>query len=74
MTPLDLADIRSALSRATGCGAVDLESYRQDVGALLDALEDARKERAAVVAWLREEEYPMLADALQRGYHREEEP
>jgi hypothetical protein len=77
---LDITAMRASLATFTGYAAVEVESYRQDVGALLDALEatnaeaatmrawaeeaaaaenanaeDARKERAAVVAWLRGE-------------------
>ena len=101
---IDIAAIGSVLSRATGTGWAAAD--RQDVGALLDALEatnaeaatmrawageaaaaenenaeDARRERVAVVAWLRAEAYLTLyeatpsdvADAIERGEHRREE-
>lgn len=34
---------------------------------------EAERERAAVVTWLRDEEYPILALAIERGEHRREE-
>jgi hypothetical protein len=40
----DLAAMRASLSTSTGYGAVEVESYRQDVGSLLDALEAAHAE------------------------------
>jgi len=107
---LDIAAMRASLATFTGYAAVEVESYRQDVGALLDALEaataeaatmrawaeeaaraenenadDARRERVAVVAWIREVAamsrdwsehtgvYDGLADAIERGEHRREE-
>ena len=104
LTADDIAAMRASLSTLAGYGAVDVESYREDVGALLDALvvanaeaatmrawaeraakdenanaEDARKERAAVVAWLRDNEDAwhmptwQLADAIESGEHRREE-
>ena len=99
---IDIAAIGSVLSRATGTGWA--AAYRQDVGALLDALEaaiaeaatmrawaeeaaaaenenadDARRERASVVAYLRGKfpEWPAgstgFADEVERGEHRREE-
>ena len=38
---IDIAAMRASLSTCTGYGAVEVESYRQDVGELLDALEAA---------------------------------
>ena len=105
---IDIAAIGSVLSRATGTGWE--AAYRQDVGALLDALEaanaeaatmrawaeeaaraenenadDAQKERAAVVAWLKKQRiyctdstgepnavtatYAHAAEAVERGEH-----
>ena len=103
---LDITAMRASLATFTGYAAVEVESYRQDVGALLDALEaaiaeaatmrawaeeaakaenenaeDARRERAAVVAWLRSEiddddsacVLTYSANAIERGEHRREE-
>jgi len=109
---IDITAMRASLSAFTGYGAVEVESYRQDVGALLDALEAANAEiehlratvaalrasvppvypsdyghevwstairdavaaeRAAVVAWLRNEERYRLANAIERGEHGREE-
>ena len=110
---IDIVAMRASLSTFTGYGAVEVESYRQDVGALLDALEaanaeaatmrawaeeaaaaenenaeDARRERVAVVAWLREnaEDYSRSANrhhpstalwdaavCIEHGEHRREE-
>jgi hypothetical protein len=41
---IDITAMRASLSAFTGYGAVEVESYRQDVGALLDALEAANAE------------------------------
>ena len=104
LTAENIAAMRASLSTLTGYGAVDVESYREDVGALLDALEaanaeaatmrawaeeaakaenenaeDARRERAAVVAWLRQVATVdaflrhAIADNIERGEHRREE-
>jgi hypothetical protein len=88
---LDITAMRASLATFTGYAAVEVESYRQDVGALLDALEAAnaeaaRRERAAVVAWLRstvtarvlrrlwrQEPMDAAADAIERGEHRRKE-
>ena len=49
---IDTAAIGSVLSRATGTGWA--AAYRQDVGALLDALEAAIAEAATMRAWAEE--------------------
>ena len=51
-----------------------------DLAALVEEVEYLRKERPAVVTWLRQEDYPccrdcngQLADWIERGDHRLEE-
>jgi hypothetical protein len=82
---LDITAMRASLATFTGYAAVEVESYRQDVGALLDALEAAnaeaaRRERAAVVAFLTGENDARcrfisdeVAMRIERGEHRRKE-
>jgi hypothetical protein len=51
---IDITAMRASLSTCTGYGAVEVESYREDVGALLDALEAATAEAATMRAWAEE--------------------
>jgi hypothetical protein len=54
LTAENIAAMRANLASVTGYGAVEVESYRQDVGALLDALEAANAEAIEMRAWAEE--------------------
>jgi hypothetical protein len=60
----DAARAEAAMMRAWAEEAAEAENANAD---------DARRERAAVVAWLRDDGFPGIADHIERGGHRREE-
>ena len=77
---IDLADIESRINEGIYGDDRMSNTARDDafsaLAVLLAEVErlrgEADRERAAVVAWLRDEEYHILALAIDRGEHRRE--